>query len=209
MFMVITKSSVVYIFLFFFFLPSHDPLRAQRLNFRNQEGVYVQDGKKLSKLKLNQAQIKTSKKRKVASLLVPAIDEKKIVILPGVRARPRLSSTKPVFYIHFSDADRFQFALVRLKPKDKYREISEVLISPLRRDVEKKSDSVFSHVRGLSSKIYKLTPAEPLSPGEYALARLPRVDPFDTKHVAVELDVWDFGIDIRKLKSGVRRHSSR
>jgi hypothetical protein len=171
-----------------------------KLDYRTQTGAYVAEGKSIRRLSLNRARIKTNKKRKVASFFVLGISGKKTVILPGATAKLSIQTTRPTFYVNAPDAADWQFTLIRLTPKGSHREISEVFMSAIRRDVEKKFDPVAARVRGLSRRLYEITPIGPLSPGEYALAKLPRINPLDTRRVAVESDVWDFRIEARNIK---------
>lgn len=192
----LAKSLVTLVVLLF----AHDAFGIVRPDFKRQAGAYVQEGNRLRRLSLNRAAVKTDKKRKIVSLLVLGINQRKTIVIPGATAKVSIHTTRPTFYINAPDAAEWQFALIRLEPREKYRKISEVFISPIRRDVEKKSETVATRVRVLSRRLYEITPMEPLSPGEYALARLPRIDPFDTRHAAVELDVWDFRVDPIKIK---------
>lgn len=158
-------------------------------------GVFIQTAAGQKPLLPHETIIKTSKKRKVASFLVPSIKEKKMVVVEGPRAPVRIRARKPVLHINLPDARSSQFMLLRLHPKGSFREVTEVRVLAIRQDVEKKEELVFSKVRGYNDHEYTLTPTEPLTPGEYGLVKLPKLNPFTNKQVAVGKIIWDFGVD--------------
>lgn len=167
----------------------------KRTNTRVQEGVFLQDGRRKKPLLPHEAEIKTDAKRKIAAFLILAIKEKKTVILPGPAAAMRVRTRKPTIHVNLPDAGESQFYLLRLQSKGNHREVTQVRIFAIRRETEKKEEIIFARIRGYSPREVRITPMEPLPPGEYGLVKLPRINPLNSRQVAVATRVWDFGVD--------------
>lgn len=119
--------------------------------------------------------------------------------LEGSHARAQLHSANPVFYLHMEtdsdnsgnspDSDTVTLALVRARIKHNRRVFSKVRFTQITGHAKRSDDVIDSEIEQLPGGWFRLHPKEPLSPGEYALMPIPRVQStFSTA-------VFDFGID--------------
>lgn len=120
--------------------------------------------------------------------------------LPGSAATVRLHDANPAMFLvrMSSDEDAADpataqcgdLALIRLAVRDNKRIVATVAFTQLTGKA-KRSDDVIETVLERFGKNgwYKLTPKQPLSPGEYALVQLPQ------RAYALGMQVFDFAID--------------
>ncbi|MGH9405077.1 MAG: hypothetical protein ACRD3D_04475 [Terriglobia bacterium] len=160
-----------------------------RLPARN--GVYAYDGTRL--VTLIQSRGSVEEHRTALHLVVPGaiLKPRSLVILPGPAAGVRMLSIRPVFYVHLSGSGGANVQLLRLKTRKNDRVVE---------GLEYRSTGAAPALQAVvpleltlvAPGIYKLQPAQPLSPGEYALA--------EADQQAPSLEVWDFGIDSTAIK---------
>lgn len=153
-----------------------------------QEGLYAYDGSRLITIMQSQGTLVRDKKRMALTMAVPGpfLKGRSLVILPGDAAAVRIFSPNPTFYAQFADGTGSRLVLLRLKPGRNTREVEKI-------DAARKNDASESRtvlrlqVSKLTPILFKLTPAQALTPGEYALG--------EVAGDKLSLDVWDFGID--------------
>jgi hypothetical protein len=103
--------------------------------------------------------------------------------IEGAHARVALHSDKPVFYVHLlendddsvSDGVLGPWALVRARIDKDHRVLSQVNFTQLTGNAKRTASQVDVEIEKLPDGWLKLTPKEPLAPGEYALQPVPRV----------------------------------
>lgn len=118
--------------------------------------------------------------------------------IEGAHARIALHADKPVFYVHVMNDDPSdgssgnllaQWAIVRAKIDKDRRILAQINFTQLTGNAKRSDAQVDVTVEKLSDGWMKITPKEPLAPGEYALQPAPKVaNTFSTV-------VFDFALD--------------
>jgi hypothetical protein len=148
--------------------------------------------------------IKVDKKRVLEQILspIPIVPGKQHVVIPGPRAKFRISTATPEFYLREApqDPDRTssiqrssrpgesgpEVELVRAKVSGGKRQL-ETIFSLFGQETSKERNSISIQRWEVAPTVYRFTLSEQLPPGEYALAEiLPD---------GMNLYVWDFGVD--------------
>jgi hypothetical protein len=152
------------------------------------EGLFAFDGRAI--LQLAQAEIssKINKRKAVEKVLVPIpiVPTRHMISINGTRARLRVRSSQPEFYLRTGDPGEPRLELVRAPVHGDAREIEKV-------------DQLFGqqHATGetvpiqrwlIAGGVYRFTLGQSLEPGEYALIEVVQTD-------TMSLYVWDFGVD--------------
>jgi hypothetical protein len=156
------------------------------------EGVYVYDGENLLALLQSQAEIQNDRTRQVLGTIAPVIKGRASVYLTGSAARVIVAGANPVFYLRLSQASPAGYGLVRVNTKAGYRIVGEILINPITRSQSESQQKIplateqLSPAAGEAPSIVRLSPKEPLSPGEYAVVEY-------VEKGKMNLFVWDFG----------------
>lgn len=168
------------------------------------EGMFVVDGHAVSLIEQAGTEIKMDKKAFLKRVLtpIPIVPSKDNVELPGARAKLRITSAVPEFYLREAppDPDKVssiehssrpgesgpEVELVRATVKGGKRRLESVRsLFGEQLDTERKSVSIQRWE--VANGVYRFTLSEPLPPGEYALAEiLPD---------GMNLYVWDFAVD--------------
>jgi hypothetical protein len=154
------------------------------------EGAFALDGKLIVPLGSVGADVKRDKGRLLTQILVPVpvIPTRHKVQIQGKRAAVRLSSREPEFFIRTAPDDiEPEVELVRAKLKGNVREIQAV-DTDLGGDQTRSGDSLAIQRWPVARGVFRLTMAQPLEPGEYALIRI-------LPDKATTFYVWDFGLD--------------
>jgi hypothetical protein len=168
------------------------------------EGMFAIEGKSVTPLPQVGSQVKTDKKTFLKQVLspIPIIPGKRNVEIPGAKAKIRISSSGPEFYLREAppDPDRNssvykssrpgesgpEVELVRATVKGNKRQL-ESIRSLFGQDLGTERKSIAIQRWEVAATVYRFTLGEPLPPGEYALAEiLPD---------GMNLFVWDFGVD--------------
>jgi len=168
------------------------------------EGMFAIEGKSVTPIAQVGSQVKTDKKTFLKQVLspIPIIPGKRNVEIPGAKAKTRISSSGPEFYLREAppDPDRVssvykssrpgesgpEVELVRAIVKGNKRQL-ESIRSMFGQDMGTERKSIAIQRWEVAATIYRFTLGEPLPPGEYALAEiLPD---------GMNLFVWDFGVD--------------
>jgi hypothetical protein len=154
------------------------------------EGIYSFDGFRLIRLIQSNGEIVTDKKRLALNLAMPGpiFKNRQFVVLPGTKAAVRISNPQAVFYAQFADGLGGKLKLITVKPGKENRVVEsiETRVRPSHASESREALPVTSVQ--VAPGLFKVTLAQPLSPGEYAFAEV-------TQSNKLNLDVWDFGID--------------
>jgi hypothetical protein len=168
------------------------------------EGMFVIEGKSVRQLEQAGAQVKTDKKRFFEQVIstVPVIPSKHNVEIPGAKAKLRVTSANPEFYLREAPPDPERTSpvqkssrpgesgpeveLVRAKVSGNKRRL-ESIRSMFGRELSTERNSISLERWEVAPTVFRFTLSESLPPGEYALAEiLPD---------GMNLYVWDFGVD--------------
>lgn len=168
------------------------------------EGMFLIEGKSVTPLEQVSSQVKTDKKTLLKQVLspIPIVPGKQNVEIPGPKAKIRITSSAPEFYLRETppDPDRTTGVQRSSRPGESGPEVELVhaTVKGNRRRLES-IRSLFGQQMGterstiamqrweVAATVYRFTLGEPLPPGEYALAEiLPD---------GMNLFVWDFGVD--------------
>ncbi len=155
------------------------------------EGIYALDGARVIHLLQTSGEVVTDKKRAALLLAMPlpVMKSRSYVILHGAQAAVRVPGPQPAFYVQSADSLGAKVALIPLKSGKEARVVEklEARQTIVRSKATESRTSIPLERIQVAAQIYKLTPAKPLSPGEYAFGEL-----MEDK---LNLEVWDFGID--------------
>jgi len=169
------------------------------------EGMFVLEGKSVTKLEQVGSQVKVEKKRVFEQVIspVPIVPGKHHVEIPGARAKVRVNLSGTLeFYLREapSDADRDTtitrssrpgesgpaVELVRATVKGNRRQLEEIR-SLFGNELSRDRKTISIERWDVAATVYRFTLSQALEPGEYALAEiLPD---------GMNLYVWDFGVD--------------
>ena len=168
------------------------------------EGLYVMEGRSVRLLDQVDTRTKLSKGRTLAQVFVPVhvVPTEHRVEVPGARAKLRLTTTQPEFYLREapSDPDRVSpvqkssrpgesgpdLELIEAKVKGGNRQLEWIETNPLGENYSKQN-SISIQRWQIAPNVFRFTLSEALKPGEFALAEL--------LPEGMNLYVWDFGVD--------------
>jgi hypothetical protein len=168
------------------------------------EGMFAIEGKSVTPIPQVGSQTKTDKKTFLKQVLspIPIVPGKQNVEIPGAKAKTRISSSGPEFYLREAppDPDRTssvyhssrpgesgpEVELVRATVKGNKRQL-ESIRSMFGQQIDVQRKSIAIQRWEIAATVYRFTLGEPLPPGEYALAEI--------LSDGMNLFVWDFGVD--------------
>jgi len=150
--------------------------------------LFVFDGTSAVPLPQAQTSSKVSKERLLEQVMVPIpiIPSRQDVSVQGARAKFRLHSRQPEFYLRTADSREPNLELVRVKPHGDTRLIEHV--DSLFGEKQEMRDALPMQKWPVAQGVYRFTLSQALSPGEYALAQT-------LDEEGMSLYVWDFGVD--------------
>lgn len=168
------------------------------------EGMFAIEGKSVTPISQVGSQVKTDKKTLLKQILspIPIVPGKLNVEIPGAKAKTRIRTSGPEFYLREAppDPDRDssvykssrpgesgpEVELVRATVKGNRRQL-ESIRSMFGQEIGTERKSIAIQRWEVAATVYRFTLGEPLPPGEYALAEiLPD---------GMNFFVWDFGVD--------------
>jgi hypothetical protein len=168
------------------------------------EGMFAIEGKSVTQIEQVGSQVKTDKKTFLKQVLspIPIVPGKRNVEILGAKAKTRINTSGPEFYLREAAPDPDhdsgvyhsgraretgpEVELVRATVKGNKRQL-ESIRSMFGQDVGTERKSIAIQRWEVAATVYRFTLGEPLPPGEYALAEiLPD---------GMNLFVWDFGVD--------------
>jgi len=149
---------------------------------------------------LNDAQVKpmepadwkteTSNKRHVLQMVtpIPVVAGKATVTVKGEKAALSIPTAEPEFYLRLDQLEGF--GIIKLTPKKGQRIVENISIVPVTKENIEDQKQVEIYMREMATGLFKVWPANPLEPGEYALVQYTSGE--------VNLRVWDFSIAPKK-----------
>lgn len=151
-------------------------------------GAYALVKGQVVTLPASAAGARTDAKRMAISILLPApiLRNRKIVSLPGVKARIQIDEPPEALFVSGKATETSRFALLRVTVKDGSRELQAILLPLIRGKAKHEGNYIEVTQETLDKDTTKLIPRQPLAAGEYAI-----VEFLDDK---LNLFVWDFGV---------------
>lgn len=151
-------------------------------------GAYVVDGKEVLPLEQAPANIKLDKARMLEEVMtpIPIVPSRHNVQLTGNRAKLRVRSGEPEFYMRTADEREPQLELIRAKVHGNTRIVEH--LDSYKTEHSELRDTVSVERWEVAKGVYRLTLSQALEPGEYALAEIVTGE-------GMNLYLWDFGID--------------
>lgn len=152
------------------------------------ENLFVFDGKSILPLPQAETTSKLSKGRLLEQVMspIPIVPSRQNVSIQGARAKFRLRSAQPEFYIRTADAREPHLELIRAKPHGDSRQIEH--LDELFGERQETRDTLPLQKWQVARGVYRFTLGHPLAPGEYALAEV-------LDEEGMSLYVWDFGVE--------------
>jgi hypothetical protein len=159
------------------------------------EGLFVFDGLAVAPLAQAETDTSIAKKRVLEQVLipVPVVPSRHNISIPGSRAKLRVRSRQPEFYMRTADDRSPQMELIRAKVRSDSREIEH--LDELFGDKAYTRATLPMQRWQVAQGVYRFTLGEPLEPGEYAVAEMVQGE-------GMSLYVWDFGIDENQVPAG-------
>ncbi len=177
------------------------------------EGMFALEGKAVKRLGQVSAEDKTDKKTVLKQILspIPIVPSKKNIEIPGERAKVRITTATPEFYLREAapgpnDADSAVWrsgrqgvdgpdvVLVRAKVKG-HKRLLESIRSMFGQEISEDRNDIVTQRWEVAPDVFRFTLSAPLPPGEYALAEI--------LQDGLNLYVWDFGVDAAAAASSV------
>jgi hypothetical protein len=151
-----------------------------------EKGVYIVEGDKVTPVKVGESKIVTNKRRNILKALspLPMVTGKATVELDGPHSSTGTANREPEFYIRLSDDERF--GIVKLGEHKGNRVVEKLTIIPVTKETVEEPDMVETFRKQVGDMVYKIWPAKPLDPGEYAV--------MEYTEGKVNMQVWDFFI---------------
>jgi hypothetical protein len=150
--------------------------------------LFVFDGASVLPLPQAQTSSKVSKERLLEQVMVPipVIPSRQNITIQGARAKFRLHSRQPEFYLRAADSREPNVELIRVKVHGDSRLIEHV--DSLAGEKQEMRDALPIQKWQVAQGVYRFTLGQALTPGEYAIAQT-------LEEEGMSLYVWDFGID--------------
>jgi len=178
------------------------PEVAPGLQLPSQGGVFLLDiyrnNPELLELVQSGGEVNQNRKGNVLRAAInPLAKAKQTIELKGAHARVQAHVPQPAIYINIDlDQDAVanpaakdfpgHFRIVRLTPKKNARVVGAIEVAVYGK-VNQKENYVPTSAKSFTSAWIKVTPAQPLDPGEYAVAEMLGKE--------INMYVWDFGIN--------------
>ena len=147
-------------------------------------GAYFVSGKEIKPLKRAESKINTNRRRTVLQMLspIPAIAGKATLELDGESSAFVTRTAEPEFYFRPNQPERF--ALFKLTVGKGVRIVEKISIIPVTKEMVEDPEIIETYQRQADDGLYKIWPAQPLEPGEYALVQ--------STPGKVNPQIWDF-----------------
>jgi hypothetical protein len=168
------------------------------------EGMFAIEGKSIKRLAEVGSEEKTDKKTVLKQILspIPIVPSKHNIELPGAKAKVRLTTAVPEFYLREpplgpnedpallrsgrANTDGPDVTLLRAKVKG-HKRLLESIKSMFGQEISENVNEIAIQRWEVAPDVYRFTLSAPLPPGEYALAEI--------LQDGLNLYVWDFGVD--------------
>lgn len=151
-------------------------------------GFYVLDGQRVLSLEQVLSVSRLDKGRAILKSLagIPMISSKRIIEVPGKRAKLRVQSAEPEFYFRTADGRSPRLTLVRAEVNGDKRQISNAL-TDMTGTIKYEQRELPMMVSEAARGVQRMTMGQKLEPGEYAL--------LETTTEGLSSYVWEFGVD--------------
>jgi hypothetical protein len=137
--------------------------------------------------------LKMSTGRQVEKIMIiPLINGKGTMEIPGERAAMRLATPEPEFYMRPADSREPRFRLLRAQVKGGHRIIDNLTVHFTGEETHKAAE-IEIQTWTPASGVFRYTMDQRLEPGEYAFVEM--------TDEGINGYVWDFGIDLPGTKS--------
>jgi hypothetical protein len=117
---------------------------------------------------------------------IPIVPSRRHVSIPGTRAKLRITTNQPEFYVRTGDAHEPEMQLIHTKVKGYSRFVEN--IDTLFKEETAKAETLPMQRWLIANGVYRFTLGEQLTAGEYVLAELVQAE-------NISVYVWDFGVD--------------
>jgi hypothetical protein len=170
---------------------------APKVFLPNGNGLFAFDGKSIVPMTEAQPEGNLSKEKTVEQILIPIpiVPTRHNIYIPGTRAKLRLKSGQPEFYLRTTEQDEPVLDVIRTKAEKGKRLIENLdEMYGERRDVRK---TVPIHIMQMADGVFRVTVEANLSPGEYAVIEALRGanGAAADERGEMNLYVWDFAVD--------------
>jgi len=151
-----------------------------------EQGAYLVEGEKLITIPPGESKVVTDKRRSVLKVLspLPVVTGKATLELDGSHSPTGTANREPEFYIRLSTDERF--CIIRMGEHKGNRVVEKLTIIPVTKETVEEPDVVETFRKQVGDQVYKIWPAKPLEPGEYAVV--------EYTEGKVNVQVWDFFI---------------
>ncbi len=158
--------------------------REEREKVPQEAGVYLVAGTELKTLRQAEAKVVTNKGRSVLKVMspLPVVSGKAAVELDGEHSSNAVAVDRPEFYIRLALDERF--GIVRMGAKKGARIVQKWSILPVTKELVEQQQDVRIFHRQVDDALYKIWPAQPLEPGEYAV--------IEWTQGQGNIETWDF-----------------
>jgi hypothetical protein len=173
------------------------------------EGLFVVDGRAVTQLEQVSAETHTDKKQVLKQVIVPVpiVPGKRNLEIPGAKARVRITTGQPEFYLREAPPDPERASpirksrrqsetgpeveLIRAAVKGSKRRVGSIS-RLMGQEMDTRRDTIAMQRWEVAPNVFRFTVGQTLAPGEYVLAEfLPE---------GINLYVWDFGVDAAPAK---------
>jgi hypothetical protein len=151
-----------------------------------EPGVYFVEAGKVRTIAPADWKVETSNKRHLLQVItpLPVVAGKATVTVKGEHSEFVVHATEPEFYVRLNQLE--SFGIIRLTPKKDQRIVENVSIVPVSKENIEDLKEVETYQREMTPGLYKVWPAKPIAPGEYALVQYTSGE--------LNLQIWDFSI---------------
>ena len=151
-------------------------------------GFYVLDGQAVQSMEQVLAASRLDKGRAIIKAIsgIPLISTKRIIEIPGKRAKIRVQNAEPEFYLRTGDGRSPQLTLVRADVDGDKRQVSSA-VTDMTGTTKYEHRELPMTTSEAARGVQRLTMSQKLEPGEYAL--------IETTTEGISSYVWDFGVD--------------
>jgi len=155
-------------------------------------GLYFFEGGEVREIKRAGLKSVASRKRTALKILipVPVVPGKAFLELPGQNAATVIAAERPELYFRIDWTQPFVLAKVKPKQKGEGRVVGILQTEPVTKMSFFEFETVDIFKQQLRNDLFKVWPAKPLDPGEYALVQYSEGEAVD----AGEILVWDFRV---------------
>ena len=167
-------------------------------------GMYIEDGGQLKSLGRIETKVQIGKFRSFLKTVVPFVRQKVDINIPGAHSTSRYEAVRPLFYAYFPPSrDVSKFKLLQCKITGQRFDQRTLANASILFSTEQNQDEVLMDIGPTSVKdLYKLSPREDLPAGEFGFVE-GNTGSKSASDIEI-IDVYDFGIDRKEEKLGLK-----